>query len=208
MITMLLFDIHEVVLLRSQKRYAAVATRFGVTSEALTNAIHGTEAQRTRDGFRLWDHYKCGRLNEEAYWGEVAAELKPDFQGNPMDLCDAMDFVDEVNEELVACIRTLQSAYQIAALSNAGADLERRIQHFHLDTLFHPVINSHRVGVAKPDAAIYQLTLDTLQVPPEEILFVDDRERNTVVAERMGFQTHVYTDLERFKSVLNSLSRE
>ncbi len=45
---------------------------------------------------------------------------------------------------------------------------------------------SHRLGIAKPDAAIYRHAVEGLGVPAGEILFVDDREENIVAARKAG----------------------
>jgi hypothetical protein len=47
---------------------------------------------------------------------------------------------------------------------------------------FDLYVNSAEVGLAKPDPAIYQLTLDRLGVRPEEAIFIDDHVRNTDAA--------------------------
>ncbi len=113
-----------------------------------------------------------------------------------------MDRVDLVDEELVAWARGIRAGHRLAALSNAGADLERRLDHFGLADVFEVVLNSHRLGLAKPERAIYQLAIDRLGVPPEQILFVDDKERNTAVAEQMGFRTHTYLSLRGLQTAL------
>ena len=45
---------------------------------------------------------------------------------------------------------------------------------------------SHRLGIAKPDAAIYRHAVEGLGVPVGEILFVDDREENIRAARVAG----------------------
>lgn len=77
-----------------------------------------------------------------------------------------MDLVDEVDKELVCFVQTLRTKYRVAALSNAGADLERRLTHFEFFDSFEVVVNSHRVHMAKPDEEIYLFTADQLGVNP------------------------------------------
>jgi FMN phosphatase YigB (HAD superfamily) len=52
---------------------------------------------------------------------------------------------------------------------------------------------SYEVGCAKPDAAIYRICLDQLQVPAASVLFVDDRVENLEAASRLGIQTLHFT---------------
>jgi len=198
MIAALLFDIHGVFLLRSEKRYRSLAGNFGISPEVLTSAIFANG---------LWEGYKCGDMAEDYFWSTVVSRLPVTFSGTPTFLRDEMDLVDEVDEGLVGLVQTLRAQYRVAALSNAGADLERRLKHFHFYDLFEIVINSHHVHMAKPDEAIYRMAANRLGVLPHEILFIDDKERNTLVADRLGFNTHVYTDLKSFKAYLSSFNQ-
>ncbi|MGZ5412758.1 MAG: HAD-IA family hydrolase, partial [Solirubrobacterales bacterium] len=51
------------------------------------------------------------------------------------------------------------------------------------------VIDSAFVGMRKPDAEIYELTLERLgNPPPAECLFIDDIEANIKAARSLGIQ--------------------
>ena len=190
-LAVVLFDIHGVFFLKSGPRLHAVAERVGVRADALTQAMGS-----------LWVTYRCGNLTEVEFWTAVIAKLPSTFRGTAGGLAAHMDHVDLVDEDLAAWARGLKNRYRLAALSNAGADLERRLDRFGLANVFEVVLNSHRVGLAKPDRAIYQLAIDRLGVRPWQILFVDDKERNTAVAREMGFRTHTYRDLQGLQTVL------
>ena len=55
--------------------------------------------------------------------------------------------------------------------------------------LFDVHVVSEIEGIAKPNPAIYQLTLDRLGLPGEACLFVDDHERNLPPAADIGITT-------------------
>ncbi len=55
--------------------------------------------------------------------------------------------------------------------------------------LFHHVIESSKVGLRKPDPAIYRLMTDALDVPPERAVFLDDLGVNLKPARDMGMRT-------------------
>jgi putative hydrolase of the HAD superfamily len=129
------------------------------------------------------------------------------FCGTPASLRDEMDGVDTVNAPLAAWVRTLRPRYRVAAVSNAGADLERRLRRFEILDLFEWVVNSHRVQQAKPDPEIYARAAARLRLAPESILFVDDKERNTLAATELGFNTHVYRGLEPLQAALRRCHR-
>src|SRR5581483_3630937 len=82
-----------------------------------------------------------------------------------------------LDKELVELVKWLRDtgSYRIHALSNAGAELERRLHQFEILDLFDVVINSHYVKLAKPDEEIYRLTSKLVKADPGEILFVDDK---------------------------------
>jgi epoxide hydrolase-like predicted phosphatase len=65
-----------------------------------------------------------------------------------------------------------------------------------LDDLFDLVIISGEVGLRKPDAAIFQLTLERLNVPATKCIFVDDHPGHLEPAQKRGMTTilHVSPD--------------
>jgi HAD superfamily hydrolase (TIGR01509 family) len=62
-----------------------------------------------------------------------------------------------------------------------------------ISTKFDTVVVSYEVGCAKPDAEIFELTLDRLGVAAAQALFVDDREVNLEGARRVGLRTLHFT---------------
>jgi putative hydrolase of the HAD superfamily len=63
---------------------------------------------------------------------------------------------------------------------------------------------SHRLGIAKPDAAIYQHAAEGLGVPPSEILFIDDREENIMAARAAGMHAIQYIDHADFRQQMRA----
>ena len=51
------------------------------------------------------------------------------------------------------------------------------------------MVESCRVNLRKPDAAIYQYTLDQLKCKPEEAIFLDDLGQNVKAARQIGIRT-------------------
>ncbi len=63
---------------------------------------------------------------------------------------------------------------------------------------------SFRVGVRKPDAAIYRAALDAAGVAPAEAAFIDDRPANVAAARALGIDAVVYTDGTKLKQWLEA----
>lgn len=51
---------------------------------------------------------------------------------------------------------------------------------------------SGRMGVIKPDPLIYQMVEEDCGLPPESLLFTDDRADNITAAARRGWRTHQF----------------
>ena len=51
---------------------------------------------------------------------------------------------------------------------------------------------SGQMGAIKPDPAIYQMVEDDCGLPPQSLLFTDDKAENIVAAARRGWRTHQF----------------
>ena len=102
-------------------------------------------------------------------------------------------YLGDPNPELVAYFRVLRPRYRTALLSNSfdGAR-EREQDRYHFAELVDLIIYSHEVSLAKPDPRIYALTSQRLGVQPQEIVFLDDVERNVTAAAAYGFHAILY----------------
>jgi len=111
-----------------------------------------------------------------------------------------------LDRDLLSFARQLQERYRLALLSNATDQLERVLEHKHgIAGPFDLVVNSARVGLAKPDPAIYELTLERLGVAPHEAIFVDDKVRNVIGATRVGIHGIHHVSFERTVAQIKAL---
>jgi FMN phosphatase YigB (HAD superfamily) len=135
---------------------------------------------------------KRGELLEAEFWRSVLpmCGLEPrDVPYGPLQFL----LQERLDEGVMAVARRLRPDYQMALLSNATLSYEQRWLEFGLFELFNVVVNSARVGMAKPDPEIYRLTLDWLGRAPDECLFIDDKPRNTRAAEALGIPSIAFT---------------
>jgi hypothetical protein len=74
-------------------------------------------------------------------------------------------------------------------LSNSlGHEPHDPYARYGLPGLFDVVVMSDECHLRKPDPAIFQLTLDQLDLPASACVFADDTEANLVTAETMGME--------------------
>lgn len=70
---------------------------------------------------------------------------------------------------------------------------------------FKVVIISSEVGMVKPQKEIFELALKKLKSKPNECIFVDDNEKNILVARDIGFIALHFKDNNQFVSELRHL---
>jgi putative hydrolase of the HAD superfamily len=68
-------------------------------------------------------------------------------------------------------------------------------------------IISGDVGVRKPDKEIYEILIHSSGCKVEDILFVDDREKNVIASREVGIETVMFNPEIGFIEVNNWISR-
>ncbi|WP_232836735.1 HAD-IA family hydrolase [Lentzea terrae] len=90
----------------------------------------------------------------------------------------------EVITEALALVRAARKQCFVALLSNATTRLEADLAELELDVEFDAVFNSARLGVAKPDPAIFRRVL--AELGHETAVFCDDSAENAQAACAAG----------------------
>jgi len=103
--------------------------------------------------------------------------------------------------EWVASVR--QAGYKLGILSNLGEALVRYMtaQFPWLDQ-FDSLMWSSEHKLFKPQPEIYRITLNRLDVEPNEAIFIDDKPENILAAEACGMEGLVFTTYEALPSQL------
>ncbi len=146
---------------------------------------------------KVWRQLEVGAITNDDFRQHIADRLGlPDAEA-------AGRFVkefytdDRFNPETVAAARALRGRYKVALLTNAWPGQDDLIrEQFGLDvhTEFDVYVNSAYVGLRKPDPAIFHLTLDQLDVAPQQAIFLDDLLRNVDSARELGIPTVQFID--------------
>jgi FMN phosphatase YigB (HAD superfamily) len=99
----------------------------------------------------------------------------------------------EITEEGWRCARSmlvrLRGRARVGVVSNFYGNLDVLLEEGGLAPLLHAVVESARVGVEKPDPAIYRLAADRLALLPEDVVMVGDNfDRDVRAARRVGMR--------------------
>ena len=92
------------------------------------------------------------------------------------------------NAPVVELVHELRDAgFRLGVLTNNVRELrERWWPMLDFPRLFHDVVDSHEVGMRKPNPSIYRLALERLGVPDHRTAFLDDAESNVRAAIDVG----------------------
>lgn len=90
------------------------------------------------------------------------------------------------------CKKAGHSVYGLSNWEPESSDLLKQL-HPELFDLFDGMVISGKVGMAKPEAAIYQYLLETHNLDPQETILIDDQPENLVAAENNGIHGIHYT---------------
>jgi putative hydrolase of the HAD superfamily len=104
-----------------------------------------------------------------------------------------------LNKELISIIKKIKNKYKIGLLSNFTYPwLNEILTENNLWELFDKNIISSEHKMIKPNPEIFQNMISTLDVKPEEAVFVDDRQIHIEGAKKVGLEGILFTDNNKF----------
>ena len=95
-----------------------------------------------------------------------------------------MAYADNVKDVVLR----LKERYKVGVLSDTWPSTERILRALGLWDLFDGIVFSCYEGVLKPDEKMYRAVTQKLDLPPQELLFIDDLQKNLDGAKRFGMQ--------------------
>jgi putative hydrolase of the HAD superfamily len=105
-----------------------------------------------------------------------------------------------VRPGIVEALEAFKSAgYKLAIVSNAEGQVEADAKRYGLAKYFDVIIDSHIVGVAKPDPRIFQIALERLSLGPGEVKYTGDIYSIDVVGARAaGIEARLVDQHQRY----------
>ena len=174
---------------------AGVAREMGVDPERYLEIVFGPY---DRDTDHPWHRLERGEVSLEAARAEIIdLGRREGVDSDPFHLFGAMsrggggpraDVVDFARETKASGLRTA------LVTNNAVEFRDYWRRSIPLDDLFHVVIDSSEVGFRKPDARIFELALERLDVPAARAVFLDDYAGTVEAARRVGLRGVLVTD--------------
>jgi putative hydrolase of the HAD superfamily len=196
-ITALFLDVGGVLLTNGWDRYARneACETFKLDPEEINERHHLT-----------FDTYEEGKLSLEEYLDRVIFFQPRDFSRHAFK--DFMFARSQPHPEMLELIPALKARYglKIAVVSNEGRELmTHRIRTYRLSDFVDFFIVSSFVHFRKPDADIFRIALDIAQVPPQQVVYIEDRDMFVNVAEGLGLRGLVHRGFESTRAGLAQL---
>ncbi|HSM70970.1 MAG TPA: HAD family phosphatase [Anaerolineales bacterium] len=126
-----------------------------------------------------------GEITEEEHWLNVMKILKQPA-GEFERIRDEFFGGDILDHDILDFLRSIKPKYKVGLISNNWSGLREFIIREKFDDVFDHMVISAEVGVAKPDARIFQIALEQFQVQAKEAVFVDDFIENIEACEKLG----------------------
>jgi len=108
----------------------------------------------------------------------------------------------------VELLERLPPRLPLGLLTNNHDRFEEYLRRVGLEDRFDVVINTHRIGIAKPAPRAYLTATTQLGVAPTRCLFIDDLEVNVAGGEAVGLVCHHFQHREGLVLRLNELGIE
>jgi putative hydrolase of the HAD superfamily len=110
----------------------------------------------------------------------------------------------EVDEEVAELLALARRHVPVILVTNATTRLESDVDALGLAGHVDGIVNSARLGVAKPDPTMYLAAAALAGVPPARCLFVDDTVANVEGARAVGMSAHHFTGSPGLRALLAS----
>ena len=171
--------------------FGGVLSRFGVAGDSVKrfSQVLGCDPRLVQPQLGgLIGQWMAGKIATPEFWTEAA-----DLVNAPAADYDTLWRASEPQSydlDYYNFARSLrEQGYKTGIISNVYPSSEEIIRKASGYRDFDPVVLSCVTGFLKPEPAIYAVLLSKLQLPPEEVLMVDDRPLHLKGAEAAGLQS-------------------
>ena len=202
MIQAIFFDFGGVLGRLDRPMIADIEKRYDIPEGGLLKALYGTPE---------WEAVQVGQRPEEDWWAAIGLKLEG-ISGHPVPGIEDewRGIWSSIDMDVVGLAGWLRESYVVGVLSNWTLRLEKELLEGNgIHGIFHVVINSARVGIAKPDVGIYHHAAQAVGFDPSMCVHIDDLPQNVEGAREAGFAAVHYTgDFPALEASLRALGIE
>ncbi len=156
---------------------------------------------RTADKDRFWSAYwelrppyDQGSMAAADYWAQVVGRELTGAEFDAIEGADVAGWSHPYERTLEIVARLAEDGKALALLSNCPAPMAAAIDRMSWTDLIPRRFYSCRLGMIKPDPAVYTAVLAAIGADPADVSFVDDRAVNVAGANAAGMRGLLFTD--------------
>ncbi|MDZ7268247.1 MAG: HAD-IA family hydrolase [candidate division KSB1 bacterium] len=183
------FDVGQTILSPDYPFIREMLARFGVPTSIATldkgaalgreKFFRGTHGEQWKDFFTFWLRYAGAPA------GQIPTMLQLIYERHQRE--HLWNYLEPTAHDTFHALQAM--GLRLGIISNADGKVARLLEQQGLAHFFGCVIDSHLVGVEKPDPKIFELALAQLQVPAASCLYVGDNyDRDVIGARRAGLR--------------------
>ena len=154
----------------------------------------------------IYGELEGGTLTADDFRAAVLAESRPGSRPEDVDRCmDAM--ISGMEPYKADLLRKLSRQYPLYLLSNnneiARIRYHKLLEDLGVDwrTVFREEFCSYQMKMLKPSPEIFREAIRRIDLPPEEILFIDDSKTNMEAARAVGINAVLVPQGEDLRKV-------
>ncbi|PFN27778.1 2-haloalkanoic acid dehalogenase [Bacillus cereus] len=215
----MLFDLDDTLLDRNK----AVDKLFLIILEKCYEDVSDIVKNNMLQKFKEYDKREYGISDKTIVLESLFDEFPPkyrfprnyvqDFWNNNFPKCFS------INQNTINILDIIKMHVKVAIITNGSTQRQKaKIINTNLNRYFDTIIISEEAGCSKPDKRIFELTLNKLNVQPEDVLFVgDDLEKDIAGCQNANikgiwFNPHMfknntevkpYAEINTFDSLLS-----
>ena len=162
---------------------------------------------------QLVHSYETNQISTAEFADRIVLLSKPWIEAS--DIIEAWNgMLKEITAPRLPMLKALKEKYRVMMLSNTNAlHIEWVHQYvfatYHIrdfeSQFFHNVYYSHQIGYRKPSEEAFSFVIQDSNIDPTETLFIDDMEENIHAAEKLGFQTRLFSSHEEIVEVMGKM---
>ena len=149
----------------------------------------GSEIKSVLFSPELHDGYESGAITSSQFYETIKKRFRCDINFDRFK--SIWNSLLVKREDMFRMALELSKNIDLSVLSNTN-EMNAEILVKDLKGIIKDFVFSFEVGCMKPDRRIYGIALDRVNLNPESVLFIDDREENVYAAVDLGIASHQF----------------
>jgi len=184
------------------RKFAAIAVDLAgvLTADGLRevqNRLEGRYANFSETFRKHWHKCAKGSITTAEMWSSVFGDYGREIDYSAAKALDReVVLKHRVNQRVLRMLeRSRKKGRKTFLVTNTAYEYLNEIKrrhHLRFSELFTGIIAPYLTGRMKPDERVFSMLIDECGVEPEEILYLDDSQKNVETAKNLGIDARVY----------------